>query len=289
MRAKRLRYIVVLAVLAAAAAMLVGAPITSARSGAGGQSPLTAKEARALSTHITDRVIVVFKNQLSSLPDTSALRADRAAAVDQVQDPVVSELNLTHATHIKRFQLINAVAATVFAGRGSTVVGQSVRRRSGAGRADPSHPVFGAEPGPHPPQRHRPLGRSVPTPGPGAGGSTGRGGHPCRHPAGTGQSAQALGYTGAGVKVAFIADGIDIDNPDFIRSDGQHVFTDYQDFSGSGTDSPPGTVVRPSSTPARLPPKDIGTYNIADYAVGRRPVRAIFAFSESHPGRAWSD
>jgi hypothetical protein len=51
--------------------------------------------------------------------------------------------------------------------------------------------------------------------------------------------AQAL-TTGTGVKVAYIADGIDINNPDFIRADGSHVIIDYQDFSGDGPDAPTG-------------------------------------------------
>jgi subtilisin family serine protease len=52
--------------------------------------------------------------------------------------------------------------------------------------------------------------------------------------AGKGNAAQALGYTGAGVKVAFIADGADPGNPDFIRANGQHGFVDNRDFSGTG-------------------------------------------------------
>ena len=43
---------------------------------------------------------------------------------------------------------------------------------------------------------------------------------------------------GTGIKVGIIADGIDPNNPDLIRPDGQHVIFDYQDFSGFGTGAP---------------------------------------------------
>ncbi|HEV7203240.1 MAG TPA: S8 family serine peptidase [Jatrophihabitans sp.] len=39
---------------------------------------------------------------------------------------------------------------------------------------------------------------------------------------------------GSGVKVAYIADAIDPNNPDFIRANGDHVITDYKAFSADG-------------------------------------------------------
>jgi hypothetical protein len=44
--------------------------------------------------------------------------------------------------------------------------------------------------------------------------------------------------TGRGVKVAFFADSVDINNPDFTRQDGSHVFIDYRDFTGGGPNEP---------------------------------------------------
>ncbi len=47
------------------------------------------------------------------------------------------------------------------------------------------------------------------------------------------------GITGSGVTVAWIADGLDPNNPDFIRN-GHTIFKDYVDFSGDGPDTQTG-------------------------------------------------
>ena len=47
-------------------------------------------------------------------------------------------------------------------------------------------------------------------------------------------TAASLGITGAGVKVAFIAEGIDVNQPNFQRANGSHVIVDQADFTGEG-------------------------------------------------------
>jgi hypothetical protein len=85
--------------------------------------------------------------------------------------------------------------------------------------------------------------------------------------AGSTPSAQGLGYTGAGVKVAYIADGINVNDPDFIRANGKHVFVDYKDFSGTGTGgtSTGGEAFLDSSSIAA---QGREVYNVQSYGTG---------------------
>lgn len=206
-----------------------------------GQPPLTVAQAHELSSNVTEKVIVVFKNQLPGLPDTRVMHATRDAAVTSIQNPVLGELSLTRAQHVKRYQLFNSLAATVSPGEA---------RRLGANPAVaevvPDELI--AAPAP---RMQQATARVAEAGGTGTAPPAGVCAPPGQvqlnpqavieiHAAtqdGSEPSAQALGYTGAGVTVAFIAGSIDVNNPDLIRPDGERVFVDQQDFSNTGTDA----------------------------------------------------
>jgi hypothetical protein len=216
-------------------------------------APLTRSEAKALSADVTQRVIVVMKGQLPGTRPGPSTVGVREAAMRQVQRPVISELRATHAKDVRALGLINAVAAIVSPGERARLVANSavaevvpdqlITLTNPAALASQLEAAPGTghgQQGTQPGQAVPPLPGACAPPGqvqldPQALGTIHADSQDPSEP-----TARSLGITGAGVKAAFIADGLDINNPDFIRPDGQHVFVDYQDFSGEGTSVPTG-------------------------------------------------
>jgi hypothetical protein len=251
--------------LLALATTATTAQAQTAHTAAPGQAALSPSQAQTLSTNVTDKVIVLFKNQVTGLPDTPANAGMRASTVKRMQQGVMSELTATHAQGVKSISLVNAVAATVSPGTARLLAANSA-----VAQVIPDLPIPVATS-----PAVRPAKAQGLKPLPGACAANGKVQlNPqaietinAASASGQGPSAQGLGYTGAGVKVAWIADGIDPSNPDFIRANGQHVFVDYQDFSGTGTNAPTngGEAFLDASSIAA---QGRHVYNVASYGVG---------------------
>jgi subtilisin family serine protease len=184
------------------------------------------------------RVIVVFKNQETSLPATRALESRRISAVHGIQAPVTSQLSASGAKQVQSYNVINAVSATVSASEESQlksnpavseVIPDQVIQLATPQTTSSSTLTTGAPVSPLPgtcssnpskpqlePQALELLHADSDNP--------------------NAHTARSLGINGAGVKVAFIADGLDTANADFIRQPSDTpVFNDYKDFTGFGT------------------------------------------------------
>jgi hypothetical protein len=229
------------------AAASVGGANVAAASGAHSTVRVTAR-----SQPVNDRVIVIMKSQPTAVRPGTRAAAMRSAVIASTQAPLLAELRLTHATHVTTYRLVNAFAATV-----STAEAVSLRSNPGVAEVVPDVVIHGGSPGAFtqpsgPIAEHRRRAVSPPLHViPGACGSNGQvlldpealqatqtaSADP------SAATARSLGFTGAGVRVAYIADGLDPHNVNFIRPDGRSVFNrsfggDYQDFSGDG----PGRV-----------------------------------------------
>ena len=195
--------------------------------------------AGAQSQAATQRVIVIFKNQETSLPPTRGLVGARKHALQAIQAPVTQQLSASGAKSVHSFTVLNAVSATVSSGEAaqlqsnpavSKVIPDQVIRLApaeGSGVAAPAGSNVPAASVCAPPGKAQLNPQALET----IHADSDQPGAP---------TARSLGFDGAGVTVAFIADGLDINNPDFIRANGQHVFVDYKDFSGEGTGVPTG-------------------------------------------------
>ena len=210
-----------------------------------GQQPAGASTGASGSASTAEKVIVVLRDQLSATPATRSGMKARSTNATVAQNAVLTRLAGPRATDVRHFAVANAFVATVTQGQAASL------------RADPSVASVVTD-------------ASIPMPSPSTahiteGAVTGRVAQPAddgpdalcpSDPAQPLLEPEALGSihalttdgspnaqqlsTGAGVTVAYIADGIDPDNPDFIRADSSHVITDYQDFSGDGPNAPTG-------------------------------------------------
>jgi hypothetical protein len=205
-------------------------------------SPLTAAQVTRLSADATDRSIIIFKNQLSGLPVRGADAQLRVSAANTAQAPVMAELHQLHAPRVQGYHIIDAISATISSAEVSRL------------KADPAVQAVV----PDSPVRLSPIAS---VPGPLMAALTGR--HRRGHEAAASDPAQQICPSnpaqpliepeartlinadsankivdGSGIKVGVLYDGVDVNNPDLIRANGQHVIFDYQDFSGQGPNGP---------------------------------------------------
>jgi hypothetical protein len=281
-------------VAAAAATAAPGAP-------SAGQQPLASALAAQLSQNVNQHVVVIMKSQLAAAPEGSQAAAARAAVIASDQAPLMSELREVHATQVKPYRLVNSFAATVSAGEearlkanpsvaevvpdaviqlaqpeqasaAGTATSKSAKRTSSAPTSLTPHVIPGAC-GKDGQVQLDPEGLAL----------MGVDSQNPRQP-----TARSLGITGAGVKVAWIADGLDPSNVNFIRPNGTSVFDkatggDYEDFSGDG----PGQVT--SGDEAFLDANSIAgqgihVYNVQNYSAQPDPSACNVRIEGVAPG-----
>ena len=227
---------------AAAAAHTTATPHKSYVMPSGGA--LTAADVLRLSQNADQHVIVLMRDQYKDLPDATNTRGPRMSAIATSQSAVLSELTRVHASGVKAFTLINAVAATV-----SSAEEARLTANPDVQAVVPDRIIHGTTPA------DRGVSSNAASPASASPAATNATTATCTvsntslEPEDLQTTNTAFTNTvtpqaqnvvsGTGVTVAWIADGIDINNPDFIRPNGQNVFTDYQDFSGDGPNAAP--------------------------------------------------
>jgi hypothetical protein len=212
---------------------------------------MTPALAAQLSKNVNQNVIVVMKSQLAQARVGSKAAATRAAAVKRSQSSLMSELRTVHATHVKNYTLVDSFSATVSKGEMSWL-----RSDSSVAAVIPNSTIKMTAPAAPAATKKAAKPSAAPTslPTNNIPGACGKNGSVQLDPEGLSltntdsdnpnqKTARSLGITGAGVKVAWIADGLDPNNVNFIRANGTSVFDpatggDYEDFTGDG----PGNV-----------------------------------------------
>ena len=265
------------------------APAAAARSPA--TRPLTAALAAKLSRNASQHVIVIMKSQVPAARAGSHAQAVRSAVIATAQAPLMTELRAVHASHVRRYTLVNALAATVSRGEVARL-----KASPAVSEVIPDVTIHGPQPEQAAPPASAPRVPTSLTPHviPGA---CGKNGNVLLDPEGlslTGtasddrhaRTARSLGITGAGVKVAWIADGIDPANVNLERIPNHPkttVFSDYKDFSGNGPGAQTGgdEAFLDANTIAG---QGIVTYNVQNFAAQADPSACNVRIEGVAPG-----
>jgi hypothetical protein len=220
-----------------------------------------ATAAPAAASGSTQHVIVLLKNQHADLPATAGSRVQRTNA-DQA--PLIARARGRGGKDFRALHVTNAFATTVPASEAAAlaadpavaaVVPDRLVQRPTVTRDRPS----AAAPGP--------VSSTVCPTDPAK---------PLIEPEAlqlTHTTEAQRVATGRGVTVAFLADGVDPNNPDFLRADGSHVFTDYQDFSGDGPNAPTSGAEAFGDASA-IAAQGRQTYDLADFVNAAHPLPA---------------
>jgi hypothetical protein len=239
---------------------------------AGSAVPAPVTEA-ATEQALDSPVIVIMRDQMESLPMSRDALSSRATALAASQSAIVGHLQQIRARNVKSFSTINA-----FATRVTPAEAADLASRPGVQAVVPDRVL-----------RALPRREATAAPAAAASGSTtfsaeGLCGtlepealqltNTAFSSSSTAQAQMVLDggghpVTGRGVKVAFIADGLDPNVAGFIRPDGSHVFIDYQDFTGdpAGTPTAGGEAFGDASSIAAqdMPRGKLLTYDISTY------------------------
>jgi hypothetical protein len=211
----------------------------------------TAAKALELNPPDARKVIVILRDQLTENAPARGQMHARAAALAEKQGPVVAQLTKLRLREIRSFKTINAFATTISTAEAEmlasnpqvqAVVDDVPIRLRNKGRQLPEAGAGGrAQAVSSPANQADPSSELCNTLEPEALQLTNAAFMDTTAPqAQTVLDGKGQPVTGKGVKVAFIADGLDTTVQGFIRPDGSKVFIDYQNFSGDPAGAPTG-------------------------------------------------
>ncbi len=233
---------------AGTAAALLAATVGASMGTLSGSAAMAAPPADSTAA-ASQAVIVILKDQLSDTPPDAGHMADRRSRAGSAQRSVMGHLSGAKPSKVRNYTSVNGFAATVTAAQADALATDPAVAAVLPDRTVEVNPKATAPAAPGSattPQVTPKATAQAATPAPGACPTDPT--HPLLEPEALQvtrtafddpsiPSAQQIA-TGKGVTVAYIADGIDPNIPDFIRADGSHVIVDYQDFSGDGPNAP---------------------------------------------------